>query len=409
MVFVHGATILAREIPNINFVTWKFMDFSIFRGFASLCLPLFAGFFIRQEIGPYIKNHRIPGHFFVRGLEFFMIAVTIEALRLTTVLLSPAFMFNWHALQFISVAMLIVYGLAYVDERLVALFTFLTLTLRYPLQNFFHDYDLNGAALTVSESQNTAIAWAASLGGVTFWLLVKVIRPNLRLDFSSSRISLVAAALISLVLSCFGYQYILEHQRSLNSFANLPYSIFFPSLKDDNYWSMFVCFPIFAAGYFARSILFSAKNIRYGVWINAVAVISAVHFLTYRVTEFESKVSEKAAFSKAMFAVDSSMILGFLSVSYLGFVFLYYYCRSRPTPWLDKLTYYSRSVLVIYIVHGIVFVIVRVSVPFSIIQKITPFEGILFVYLVIHICYVASLYLSHQITKILERRRAVEI
>ena len=394
MVYVHGVTVIAREIPSINFATWKFLDLSIFRGFASLCLPLFAGFFIRHEVAPYIVGNRLPFRFFTRGLDFFMLVVAIEAIRLISVTLTPMFAFNWHALHFISLSMLIVYGLLFIDQRLLYIFTALVFILRPYLESSFPDpYPLILKA-SAEVYQGAAVLWALTVSALVVWFLFK--------SYPKRKAALLSWT-VALAIGVFSYHYILPRHRGLASLLNLPHSIFLPSLVDDNYWSFIVCFPIFMTGYFLKEFLFNIKFKKYLWLLNTSAVLMAVYFFAFRFRHFESKLLVKAPFSKEMFAVDHLTIMGFVSVSYLAFLGCYYYCRSRETPWLDKLTYYSRSVLMMYLVHGVIFMIFRVSFPFSLNQNWTPFQNLLFVYISIHIGYLINLYVTHRLTILFEK------
>ena len=396
MVYVHGSTLLAGSILILNMQNYRWLPLAMFRGLSSICLPAFAGYYVRAELGPELSMGRVSKRHLKRAADFFMLAIALEALRLVTTTLNPSFSLSWQALHFIALSMFVTYAILSFSPRLLPLFFILVLALRWPLELVLTPPRPDLSNLVVHEL--LAWIWRGVLcAGVVFVV------------YRATQAKLWVGLLIGVLLASLLLFFKIPNERGLLSFAALPFSIWLPNAADDNYWSFFVCFPVFMFGYFARAFLFDLKYRRWWPLLNLVSAVLAIRFFMFGFTSLERLIPERASFSKLSFAMPTLDILGLCAVNYFIFLAIYYFMRNRELGRAAVLVQASRSVLMLYLVHEIIFVGLRFVFPFHWLDAKSETVNLVVILILIHAGYFISLALSNFLVGFIERRQNREV
>ncbi|MES2857098.1 MAG: hypothetical protein V4692_14615, partial [Bdellovibrionota bacterium] len=95
---------------------------------------------------------------------------------------------------------------------------------------------------------------------------------------------------------------------------------------------------------------------------------------------------------------------GAYAVFYLSLVGFYLWQKRRPTRYLDRFTYFSRSILILYLVHGLVLHFGLAITPQGFLSQLGKSlnHSLWFAEFFVDSCYLISLFLTHRIASALE-------
>lgn len=402
MVYFHGMTMFALLTPwlNFNHLDWGTKGLSFFKIMLTSFLPAYAGYYLREETGPYMRGHSLDARFILVGLQFFVVAVFLEAIRLIGISLSPFHIFDWSALHFIALAMLVSYVLLSIDKRIMLPFTIALMLGHQGLTA-----GLAGQAVpvvSVEELATLAWLWSGALAALLMWVSWRTLRfywpiPNLQ-----RQVILVGVFGMIVISMPFFQSLVIPHTRALTNFHNLPSAIFVTNTFDDNYWPLVLCFPLFAAGYFFRDFCFNPAHRRWFPWLLLAGVFGILHLVIVFIPTVP--IGAQLTFPKFVFMTWDGMF-GFAASVFMIIVGIYYWQRGRSLKRLEKWSYYSRNIVILYLVHGPVLRLATVLFPLNAIAHLgqTLHSTLIFIWFYVVASYLISLWLSHVLGLVLER------
>jgi hypothetical protein len=408
MVYMHGMTVFGLAIPAIDFTQlhWAYKATAALRFVLSTMLPAYAGFFLRNQWGPYLENHRLQKSFLGGAAKFFLVACLLEGFRLLFVTGSFVYFFNWQALHFIAFAMILTNVLALIDDRLLLAAFFGLLVFGAMLVGVAQEFMVLPEQI---DSQTTAVAswiWSLAFSGLMFWFLhlfkpyfAKFKKPIAPKVFGA------AIALISVSAGVLLQPVVAAKTRAVVSFVNLPLSALATNSFDDNYWCLFVAYPSFLAGYFLRAFVFDLKYKKYFPLTVAIGVVGMIELFLVGYPALAKVTGPHTTWTKRMF-MSTSGTPGGLATFYLMLVALYFLVGRKKTPRLDKFSFASRSILVLYLIHGIFLDLAVKIFPYHYVEQIKNRQvtDILWiVQLFVVGAYLVSLFFTSRITTLLER------
>ena len=347
-----------------------------------------------------MRNGRLDNRFILVGLQFFFVAVFLEAVRLAGISFDPSHIFDWSALHFIALAMLVSYLLLSIDKRVLLLFTIVLLVGHELLVTNLRDQAVS--SITPQALHSTAWIWSLALSallGWCYWQVVKYWRPVA----STSRIVITGAGVIAIALMMPTFhQFSLSHTRALTNFYNLPSAIFVTNTFDDNYWPLVLCFPLFAAGYFFRDVSFNSAYRRWFPLFLICGFAGIFHLIFFFIPTVP--IGAQLTFPKFVFMTWQGMF-GFTSSVFMMVVAIYYWQKNRQLIRLEKWAYYSRNIVLLYLIHGPVLRLATFVFPLKAIATLgqTLHSTLIFIWFYVVASYVVSLWLSHVLGLILER------
>lgn len=406
MVIVQGTLLFSYRIP-IHYPNVTFEWIAVFRAFAAILLPLFAGVYLRTKLGPFLKTKQLPPNWLKEGFEFLLIAILLEGLRLSSLSYNLNYFFNWQALEFIALAMLITYGLLKIHKYAIYVAAILVMFLRPWVSRWLENFDFSISTLNSSQLYLVSWIWSISLSlllFLTFFILLKA--PFFKRRAQAKQILFATGILGCFLLALFYQPVILLDHRALQSFINLPYALLLPTSHGDHYWPLIVFYPVVVFGYFLREFLFDLKYRKYFLSFSLLTAVYFIYFLVAPLKDFLSALDINNVFTTELFRINPPLMLGLLSGFYLAVLMVHLLIKGRSLKWVDSFCYYSRSVLVIYLTHPIIAVVFRDLFPFEITDKLGSSEmsRYLIILGVLHLVYFVSLIISHNVARLFERK-----
>ena len=406
MVIVQGTLLFSFRhpihYPNL-FLEW----IAVFRAFSAILLPLFAGVYLRAKLGPFVKANQLPQNWFVEGIKFLFIAILLEGLRLSSLSYNLNYFFNWQALEFIALAMLITYGLLRIHKYAIYFAAFLVMVLRPLISNLLKNFEFSISALSDFQLHFASWVWSISLSLFLFFAFFSLLKvPLFKHRDQQKQIFLATGGLGCFLLALYYQPMILQDHRALQSFINLPYALLLPASHGDHYWPLVIFYPVVVFGYFLREFLFDLKYSKYFLPFSLLATAYFIYVLVGPLRDFLNGLDINNVFTTELFRINAELMLGLLIGFYLTVVMIYFLIKGRSLKWLDQYCYYSRSVLAIYMTHPIIAVVFRELFPFEIIDKLGSSEmsGYIVILGVLHLVYFVSLIISHHVARLFERQ-----
>lgn len=411
MVYLHGMTMFGIFIPWMNYADfgWFIRSISVFKVLLTSFLPAYAGFHLRDKIGPYIGSKRLPVSFITDALRLFAVLAALEALRLSMLTLSLTHVFDWSALHFIGLSGIVTCSLLAIHASLVLPFTALLLLAHAPLERFVLSFATPYQLITLENRELVSWVWVVAsvllAACVLSWAMTSLL-PERRKRWMATGIG---AAVMALGAAAFLRPILLSSPRAITNLYNLPGAIFFSNTFDDNYWPFFLCYPLFASGYFFRSIAFKFELRRWelALWIFTLAGVASLLWGLVPATP----VNPHATFDKTYFMKWHGMA-GFVAGISLLVLLTYHGQRIGFPRWLERWTYYSRNLILIYLLHGPLIRLVIYLFPLDFVAQFSEeklFPTMLFVYPSVIVCYFVSLVLAHRFDLALDSLKSSRI
>ena len=379
MVILHGLAMLIGLFSAEAYHELGHHGLRFIRSAFSMTLPIYAGFYLRHFIGPFLSQHRLQisiGHLSVRIVY---LAFLIEAVRQFLMRWHLRHSFSWHSLHFCALAFFVSVVLAKRDTRLLGGVTILLLLIRA----FLPDPSFTVLDLSHTGYEVTALLWGLSFGLLAWgWAL-----PRKRMPLSMKLVPI-------LLLSLLGYFIIAGDRQELLSFFRLPYSAFFLVKGDSNYWPLLIFYPFFTAGYFFRSILFDIQKKFLFLPLLFIACIGVA--LSYsQLPELSQVMARGSTIQREAFSMPSVHVFGIMSFFFVGWSVTYLIFRKDRFPWIDNWVRWTGSVILVYVVHTAIYALtVRLLMTID-----YPRSSILFLYSILHIGYFISLGICYHLQK----------
>ena len=391
MVVIHA---LSMWQPGIKTPSSWYFETSALRGVTTMMFPFFAGFYIRSELGPFLDTPKFSQLFLSRGLKFFCLASVIEGLRLLLMTFDFRYCLNLHVLQFVALSSILTYFLLRISKWALPLVAVSFLLAQSNLENLVSFLQLQ--QLPQDQGLLRMISWGWTfyfifliLGAVYSFIDPKKIRRPKLLS--------VTCLMISLLFLSLAPDLVLQTPRALLSFVNIPHDLLAPNLQTDNYWHLIPFFPVFYFGYLTRSMIF--RNFVPWKFVTIITLFVGIAFYyLFRVHPgFVARIDNTYIYSKALFAFKPMEVIGFSGLFGLSVGLVYAGFKYIQWKWIDRWLYYSRSALMIYIVHGFfIALVLRIINPqeFFGVFKSTDVRHLVFVALVMAV-YLVSLFFAN--------------
>lgn len=346
MVIIHTLSMWQLGIKTPNSF---YLGASTLWGVTTMMFPFFAGFYVRSELGPYLDKPQFSFQFVSRGLKFFCLASLIEAVRLLLLTFDFRYCLNLQVLQFIALSSILSYVLVGISEKLLPLVAGAFLLAQTQIQNWVSFLQIQSLPQDATGLAFISWGWSIYFLAIFFGSLYWILRST-KMGRSSLLWSLSVLAGAIFLWQAPGL--VEQSPRALLSFVNIPHDLLAPNLHTDNYWHLIPFFPVFYFGYLTRSLAF--RDWPRATWVGvliSLCLIAALYLISAH-DSFAARIDSTYIYSKSLFAFKPVEILGFagifgvyLGISYFGFKYIRWY-------WLDRWLYYSRSALLIYVIHG---------------------------------------------------------
>lgn len=383
MVVIHGYVMIST-VMTVHHHESPFQGFSIFRGFFSLLLPWFAGYYLRSYLGPKFSENRLRSSVARSAWPIFYAAVLLEIVRLFFIFNKFTYSFNWNPLHFIGLSMMLTLWSLTLSRRSVLYLFFITIGV-----SLITSGQIPFAFPVPAGSESVlsgiwAVLFGLSVSGLMWWILSSRYSARVRLSVMGAGGALVAFLV---------YPEIRADLPNLTAFYNLPKDLFFPG-RSQNLWPFVRFYPIFAAGYLTREGL-ARENTKGFVKLALLGSSAlAFWFLSTRISDYNKRIGAEHIFSNDLFSMQIGMVLGLIALFNLSLFLLYTILKNRTTPLLDRWSFYSRNVLILYVIHMFVFSIFRFFLPAGTFSDVWQFH-VLFLFFVVHTGYAVSLLGSH--------------
>ncbi len=411
MVIIHGAYLFnVTKCTGLTYENWTLQNLSGLRGFFSLCLPALAGFYLRGQVGPYldIGKGKLPPKFIYLGFHFLFWAFLLEGLRVYLVTFKLSYFFFWEPLHFIALSMIVSYACLILEPRLMTLLPLLLFMGREFAFKFGRNFEIH--SLSDTALQVMAVLWSLCLA-VLF-------ATTLRIKIAAKYKKIVPPLFFGICV-IFAYRYIAGNTRTLLNFANLPLDILVPRIEGDNWWSFVGFFPIFTAGYFLRAIFTGQRSSLIASLVFSLSLFYSIYFWVFKLSKFRQALSNTTLYSKELFMMDNGTLVGVISLFFMTIFLIYFLLNFFKMRFLEKLAYWSRNIIVLYLMHGFIFMLFVRFFPFKPMFRMIPdstsflshehFVPFLVYYMILHLVYFLSLYLSHRATLWIDRSRLFSV
>lgn len=383
MVIVHGLAMLIGLFPTEAYHELGHHGLRFIRSAFSMTLPIFAGFYLRHFIGPFLQDHRLGIKLQNIIIRIVYMAFIIEAVRQFLMRWHFRHSFSWHSLHFCALSFLISVLLAKKDSRLIGLFAIFLLVLRL----LFPDPTFSMGELSELELQMTAILWGASFGVLAWgW------------SFQKKELKAGFKYLPLILISVFGCYIISNDHRELRNFYHLPYSMLFLMKADASYWPLTVFFPFFAAGYFFRSILFDIRK-KYLFFPLLIFSCLGVLISYLNLPELSQELARGPTIRREAFGMPPVHVIGIISFFYLSWSITYLIFRKNRFHAVDRWVKWTGSVILVYVIHTALFTL---TVKFLTTINY-PESSLVFLYFLLHIIYVISLVICYHVPRIIPK------
>jgi hypothetical protein len=312
-------------------------------------------------------------------------------------MLSPDFIFNWHSLHFIGISYVLTTILMCIDARAAIPFVILMMLLRYPIERYFSQFlfapsDMSGGLL-----QATSWLWifCVALLAASIFLIIKLSRRWWLL-------------LVPMIVALIAYRSTLvSNPKNLASFLNIPIGMWIPTGDQDlNYWPLVVFYPLFLAGYFIRVFLFKFEWKKYFAPLLALTCLYLVFFFFDQWHDFVMKANPQRMVSKEFYRIGYNYIAAIIAFYFVTLSAFYYLVRRTRIRIFERWAELSRSIIAIYLIHGLLFSIFRWNFPFDKFGVFAdPGTGFYALYIIVHVVYLLTLIISDWALRALELQK----
>jgi hypothetical protein len=391
MVLIHAVSIMHPILAPLGYVQNDHVRGSMLRGFFSMTLPVLAGFFMRHLLGPYLKNGKLTADLKSQLKNMILAVLMLEGIRLYTITFDIGWVFSWQVLHFIALSVIVTYFCLRRGTRFLLGFLVADILLAFivPL---------------LTNQLSASMNFPKSVIGLWFWL--KIFSLGALLAWASwwwKRNYLYS--LVSFLAGCgLMYFFGFGDPENLKSFILLPPGILSYVPGTRNYWPFLPFYPLFLAGFFFRSFFFDIGNRR---WHLPITLAIAAGGILGGIVGFSGvEIGVDNAFNAEIFRRGVPGTLVFIAVFYFSWMGLYYLLRGHRFRVIDRFIRWGGNVLTLYLTHTILFVLLRECLTKNP-QLVTHIGGLGGLYILLHLVYVLSVYLSYNLVKFFNSRSKV--
>lgn len=389
MVLIHAVSIMHPVLAPLGYGDRQVRG-SMLRGFFSMTLPVIAGFYMRHLIGPYLENGRLRIDLSERMKTLVFSLLALEAIRLYTITFDLGWIFSWQVLHFIGLSVLVTYFCLKRGEKFLMGILLADIVLALILPPSIDQL----ASLEISPE---ILQWGSWIKSILFGALLARGAWMWKKNYFLSAMFLLAGMAL---MHFFGFR----DPQNLTSFILLPAGIFSQVPGTRNFWPFLPFFPLFLFGYFLRFFLFDIKNQRWFLPLTAIVGIGGIIGLYLGFLSPDLKVLPTNAFSLEIFRRGLPGTMLFMSIFYFSWLGFYFLLKSHRFLWLDKWTQRAGNVLTLYLIHTLLYVLLKMfflKIP----ELVNRYMGLGQMYLLLHVVYVLSVYLSYNFVRISNLRR----
>lgn len=388
MVLIHGVSIMHPVLIHFGYVENNHLRTSMLRGMFSMTLPLLAGFYLRHLVGPFFEEGKLTLSLRSQLPRLIFWIFTIEAIRLFSITGSVGWIFSWQVLHFIGLSSLVTYFALKTGRWGLAIAVCLSSLGHYLISSLCGPLVIQ--MTSVSEFQLQFAGWifsflGASLAALGVWIYGK----------KNIVLTLTIFFGFFLVLTFFVH----PEKENLVSLLNLPLGMFIPVKGDRNFWPFLAFYPLFVSGYFFRSFFFDLKNARYFLPLTALVAFLGVTSFYFGIVNsgIDTGVANAMSFEVFQRGIPGTLVL--ISTAYFGWMFFYYLLRNNRFLWIDPWFRRSGNVLTIYVIHTVLFVLLR-DVLLRNLDWVKENGSLLGIYFILHLIYGVSVFLSYTMVKL---------
>ncbi len=388
MVLIHGLSILHPVLVHFGYVENDHIRVSMLRGMFSMTLPAIAGIYFRHLVGPFLENGRLTLSLKSEFPKMIFWVFVIEAIRLLTITGDPGWIYSWQVLHFIALSTLVTYFALRKGTRALILTVILSVAFGAILPPLLRPYIFKMTTVTKDQLEIATLIFSLLTGAIAA-IGVRVYRKN----------SFWLQISMGLILTALTKYFIHPTPENLVSFLNLPVSALVPIQGNLNFWPFLNFYPLFISGYFLRGFFFDLKNMRFFLPLTTFVACLGGFAFYLGVVKSGVDVGVANAISFEVFQRGFAGTIVLISTFYFGWLLSYFLLKGGRFPWIDPWFPRAGSVLTIYVLHTLLFVLLRDYLMKNI-EWAKDHGNLLFIYVILHLIYGVSVYLSYTMVKL---------